>query len=43
MNADSLLLPLLAILSEIVRTVALKASSGLARLGPTALVVVVTG
>ena len=36
-------MPLLAILSEVVGTVALKASDGFARLGPTALVVVVTG
>jgi multidrug transporter EmrE-like cation transporter len=40
MNAGSLLLLLLAILSEGVGTVALKASDGFARLGPTALVVV---
>ncbi len=40
MNAGSLLLLLLAILSEVVGTVALKASDGFARLGPTALVVV---
>jgi small multidrug resistance pump len=39
-NAGSLLLLLLAILSEVVGTVALKASDGFARLGPTALVVV---
>ena len=40
MNAGSLLLLLLAILSEVVGTVALKASDGFARLGPTLLVVV---
>ena len=40
MNAGSLLLLLIAILSEVVGTVALKASDGFARLGPTALVVV---
>lgn len=40
MNAGSLLLLLVAILSEVVGTVALKASDGFARLGPTALVVV---
>ena len=40
MNASSLLLLLVAILSEVVGTVALKASDGFARLGPTALVVV---
>jgi small multidrug resistance pump len=39
-NAGSLLLLLVAILSEVVGTVALKASDGFARLGPTALVVV---
>jgi small multidrug resistance pump len=39
-NAGSLLLLLLAILSEVAGTVALKASDGFARLGPTALVVV---
>jgi small multidrug resistance pump len=39
-NAGSLLLLLIAILSEVVGTVALKASDGFARLGPTALVVV---
>jgi len=39
-NAGSLLLLLLAILSEVVGTVALKTSDGFARLGPTALVVV---
>ena len=43
MNAGSLLLLLLAILSEGVGTVALKASDGFARLGPTALVVVSYG
>ena len=40
MNAGSLLLLLVAILSEVAGTVALKASDGFARLGPTALVVV---
>ena len=40
MNAGSLLLLLVAILSEVVGTVALKTSDGFARLGPTALVVV---
>ena len=40
MNAGSLLLLLVAILSEVVGTVALKASDGFARFGPTALVVV---
>ena len=40
MSAGSLLLLLLAILSEVVGTVALKASEGFGRLGPTALVVV---
>ena len=40
MNAGSLLLLLVAILSEVVGTVALKASGGFARFGPTALVVV---
>jgi small multidrug resistance pump len=40
MNAGSLLLLLIAILSEVVGTVALKASDGFARFGPTALVVV---
>jgi small multidrug resistance pump len=40
MNSGSMLLLLLAILSEVVGTVALKASEGFARLGPTALVVV---
>jgi small multidrug resistance pump len=39
-NAGSLLLLLIAILGEVVGTVALKASDGFARLGPTALVVV---
>jgi small multidrug resistance pump len=39
-NAGSLLLLLVAILSEVVGTVALKASDGFARFGPTALVVV---
>jgi small multidrug resistance pump len=39
-NASSLLLLLVAILSEVVGTVALKASDGFARFGPTALVVV---
>jgi small multidrug resistance pump len=40
MNAGSMLVLLLAIVSEVVGTVALKASEGFARLGPTALVVV---
>ena len=40
MNSGSMLLLLLAILSEVVGTVALKASEGFARLEPTALVVV---
>ena len=40
MNAGSLLLLLVAILSEVVGTVALKASEGFARLGPNVLVVV---
>ncbi len=40
MNAGSMLLLLLAILSEVVGTVALKASEGFARLGPNVLVVV---
>jgi small multidrug resistance pump len=40
MNAGSMLILLLAILSEVVGTVALNASEGFARLGPTALVVV---
>jgi small multidrug resistance pump len=40
MNAGSMLMLLLAIVSEVVGTVALKASEGFARLGPTALVVV---
>ena len=40
MNSGSMLLLLLAILSEVVGTVALKASEGFARLGPTLLVVV---
>jgi small multidrug resistance pump len=39
-SAGSLLLLLLAILSEVVGTVALKASEGFDRLGPTALVVI---
>jgi small multidrug resistance pump len=39
-NAGSMLILLLAIVSEVVGTVALKASEGFARLGPTALVVV---
>jgi small multidrug resistance pump len=39
-SAGSVLLLLLAILSEVAGTVALKASEGFARLGPTALVVV---
>ena len=40
MNAGSMLILLLAILSEVVGTVALKASQGFARLGPSVLVVV---
>ncbi len=40
MNPGSALILLLAILSEVVGTVALKASEGFARLGPTVLVVV---
>ena len=40
MNAGSMLILFLAIVSEVVGTVALKASEGFARLGPTALVVV---
>ena len=40
MNAGSMLVLLLAIVSEVVGTVALKASEGFARLGPTLLVVV---
>jgi small multidrug resistance pump len=40
MNPGSMLLLLLAILSEVVGTVALKASEGFARLGPNVLVVV---
>ena len=40
MNAGSMLILLLAILSEVVGTVALKASEGFARLGPSVLVVV---
>jgi small multidrug resistance pump len=39
-NFGSMLVLLLAIVSEVVGTVALKASEGFARLGPTALVVV---
>ncbi len=40
MNAGSMLLLLLAILSEVVGTIALKASEGFTRLGPTVLMVV---
>jgi small multidrug resistance pump len=40
MNPGSMLILVLAILSEVVGTVALKASEGLARLGPNVLVVV---
>ena len=40
MNPGSMLILLLAILSEVVGTVALKASEGFARLGPNVLVVV---
>ena len=40
MNPGSMLVLLLAILSEVVGTVALKASEGFARLGPNVLVVV---
>ncbi len=40
MNPGSMLILLLAIVSEVVGTVALKASEGFARLGPTLLVVV---
>ena len=40
MNPGSMLILVLAILSEVVGTVALKASEGFARLGPIALVVV---
>jgi small multidrug resistance pump len=40
MNAGSMLMLILAIVSEVVGTVALKASDGFARLGPTMLVVV---
>jgi small multidrug resistance pump len=40
MNPSSMLILLLAILSEVVGTVALKASEGFARLGPNVLVVV---
>ena len=40
MNPTSMLILVLAILSEVVGTVALKASEGFGRLGPTALVVV---
>ena len=40
MNAGSMLILLLAIVSEVVGTVALKASEGFVRLGPTVLVVV---
>jgi small multidrug resistance pump len=40
MNAGSMLLLLLAILSEVVGTIALKASEGFTRLGPNVLMVV---
>jgi small multidrug resistance pump len=40
MNPGSMLILVLAILSEVVGTVALKASEGFARLGPNVLVVV---
>jgi small multidrug resistance pump len=40
MNPGSMLILLLAILSEVVGTIALKASEGLARLGPSALMVI---
>jgi small multidrug resistance pump len=40
MNPGSMLVLLLAILSEVVGTIALKASEGLTRLGPSVLVVV---
>jgi small multidrug resistance pump len=40
MNAGSMLILLLAILSEVVGTVALKASEGMVRLGPSVLVVI---
>jgi len=40
MNPSSMLILVLAILSEVVGTVALKASEGFARLGPNVLVVV---
>jgi small multidrug resistance pump len=40
MNAGSMLILLLAILSEVAGTVALKASEGFARFGPSVLVVV---
>jgi small multidrug resistance pump len=40
MNPGSMLILLLAILSEVVGTIALKASEGLARLGPSVLVVI---
>ena len=40
MNPGSMLILLLAILSEVVGTVALKASEGFARLGPNVLVVI---
>ena len=40
MNPGSMLILVLAIVSEVVGTVALKASEGFARLGPIALVVV---
>jgi small multidrug resistance pump len=40
MNVGSMVILVLAILSEVVGTVALKASEGFARLGPGALVVV---
>ena len=40
MNQGSMLILILAILCEVVGTVALKASDGFARLGPNALVVV---
>jgi small multidrug resistance pump len=40
MNPGSMLILLLAILSEVVGTVALKASEGMVRLGPSVLVVI---
>src|ERR671910_1230358 len=40
MNQGSMLILILAILCEVVGTVALKASDGFARLGPNALVVI---